>query len=155
MFIVVATIQSKVSQLVADVLPSSVGTLQEIVIVTRFKYPLCALKTTQGKCGWKKGVRTLSGFVVLVDLAAHMCLCFPLVTLEESRVLGMNDAQKTVNLLERMEFLLDSLSAELRIARIDRGEVPAPSTERINAVREAESALTACDFKRRESIKGT
>ena len=67
----------------------------------------------------------------------------------------MNDAQKTLNLLERMEYLLDSVSAELRIARIDRGAVPAPSTERIEAVREAESALTACDFKRRESIEVT
>ena len=65
----------------------------------------------------------------------------------------MNDAQKTLNLLERMEYLLDSVSAELRIARIDRGEVPAPSKERINALREAESALTACDVKRRESIE--
>ena len=65
----------------------------------------------------------------------------------------MNDAQKTLNLLERMEFLLDSVSAELRIARLDRGEVKAPSKERINAVREAESALTACDFKRREAIE--
>jgi hypothetical protein len=67
----------------------------------------------------------------------------------------MNDAQKTVNLLERMEFLLDSMSAELRIARLDRGEVPTPSTERIKAVQEAQSAVMACDFKRRESIKGT
>lgn len=66
----------------------------------------------------------------------------------------MNDAQRTVNLLERMEFLLDSVSAELRIARIDRGEVPAPSAERINAVQEAQSALMACDSKRRESIRG-
>jgi hypothetical protein len=87
--------------------------------------------------------------------SAHKCLWPALVTLEGSRLIGMNDAQKTVNLLERMEFMLDSLSAELRIARIDRGEVPAPSTQRINAVREAESALTACDFKRRESIEGT
>ena len=87
------------------------------------------------------------GFVALADPAAHKRLCPPLVTLEESRVLGMNDAQKTVNLLERMNFCWTVLSAELRIARIDRGEVPPPSTERINAVREAESALTACDFK--------
>ena len=67
----------------------------------------------------------------------------------------MNDAQKTLNLLERMEYLLDNVSAELRIARMDRGEVSVPSKERINAVREAESALTACDFKRRESIEIT
>jgi hypothetical protein len=67
----------------------------------------------------------------------------------------MNDAQKTINLLERMEFLLDSVSAELRIARIDRGEVRAPSTERIEALREAESALTACDLKRRGSLAGS
>jgi hypothetical protein len=66
----------------------------------------------------------------------------------------MNDAQRTINLLERMEFLLDNVSAELRIARIDRGEVPAPSVERINAVQEAQSALMACDSKRRESIEG-
>jgi hypothetical protein len=36
---------------------------------------------------------------------------------------------------------------------MDRGEVPAPSKERIKTLREAESALTACDFKRRESIE--
>lgn len=67
----------------------------------------------------------------------------------------MNDAQKTLNLLERMEFLLDSVSAELRVARLDRGEVAAPSTERIQAVQEAQSAIMACDFKRRESTKAT
>jgi hypothetical protein len=78
----------------------------------------------------------------------------PLLTaLEESRVMRMTDAQKTLNLLERMEYLLDNVSAELRIARMDRGDVAAPSKERTNALREAESALTACDFKRRESIE--
>jgi hypothetical protein len=70
-------------------------------------------------------------------------------------VVGMNDAQKTLNLLERMEYLLDNVSAELRIARMDRGEVSVPSKERINTVREAESALTACIFKRREAIEIT
>jgi hypothetical protein len=78
-----------------------------------------------------------------------------LEALEGNRVVSMNDAQKTVNLLERMEFLLDSVSAELRIARIDRGEVPTPSAERTTAVQEAQSAVMACDTKRRESIKGT
>jgi hypothetical protein len=92
---------------------------------------------------------------VLVALTAHKRLCPELAALEESRLVGMNDAQKTINLLERMEFLLDSVSAELRIARIDRGETPAPSTERIKVVREAESALTACDLKRRESTEAT
>jgi hypothetical protein len=90
---------------------------------------------------------------VVVKLAAHKHLWPALAALEESRVIRMTDAQKTLNLLERMEYLLDNVSAELRIARMDRGEVPAPSKERIKTLREAESALTACDFKRRESIE--
>jgi hypothetical protein len=65
----------------------------------------------------------------------------------------MNDAQKTVNLLERIEFFLENISAELRIARIDRGEVLEPSTERINLVREAEASLSAAESKRRESME--
>lgn len=100
-----------------------------------------------------KRLGTLSQFDVVVTFAAHKRLCPALTALEESRVIRMTDAQKTLNLLERMEYLLDNVSAELRIARMDRGDVPAPSKERINAVREAESALMACDFKRRESIE--
>lgn len=102
-----------------------------------------------------EGLRTLSRFDVVVTLAAHKRHCPCADSLRRSGVVAMNDAQKTLNLLERMEYLLDNVSAELRIARMDRGEVSVPSKERINTVKEAESALTACIFKRREAIEVT
>jgi hypothetical protein len=37
---------------------------------------------------------------------------------QKSKPAGMNDAQKTINLLERIECLLQSVSAELRLSRL-------------------------------------
>jgi hypothetical protein len=67
----------------------------------------------------------------------------------------MNDAQKTVNLLERIEFLLEAIAGELKVARMDRGPAPGHviGMERYNALREVEATLSALDSKRRESME--
>jgi hypothetical protein len=71
-----------------------------------------------------------------------------------SRLAGMNNAQKTVNLLERIEFLLEAIAGELKVARMDRGPVPGHviGMNRYNFVRSG--SLTKCpDSKRRESME--
>jgi hypothetical protein len=64
----------------------------------------------------------------------------------------MNDAQKTVNLLERIEFLLEAIAGELKVARMDRGPAPEQvnGMDRFNALREVEASFSALEGKRRE-----
>jgi hypothetical protein len=57
----------------------------------------------------------------------------------------MNDAQKTVNLLERIEFLLEAVAGELKVARIDRSQTPVGPMDRYNALKEAEASLNALE----------
>jgi hypothetical protein len=63
---------------------------------------------------------------------------------------GMDDAQKFYNMLERIEFLLEAIRLELEVARIDRGEVLAPGTDRVDAMRELQAALRVLDGKRQD-----
>jgi hypothetical protein len=55
----------------------------------------------------------------------------------------MNDADRFYNMLERIELLLEAIRGELEIARIDRGEVVAPGTDRVNAMGELRAALSS------------
>jgi hypothetical protein len=67
----------------------------------------------------------------------------------------MNDAQKTVNLLEPIEFLLEAIAGELKVARMDRGPAPEHGNgmDRYNALQEVEASLNALEVKRRESME--
>jgi hypothetical protein len=64
----------------------------------------------------------------------------------------MNDAQKTINLLERIECLLQAVAAELRLSRLGRAE-NASNKDQYDAVCEANNAINDWGIKRREGAE--
>jgi hypothetical protein len=53
------------------------------------------------------------------------------------------DTERFYNMLERIEMVLESIRLELEIARIDRGEVIAPNTDRMDAMGQLQAAERA------------
>jgi hypothetical protein len=66
----------------------------------------------------------------------------------------MNDAQKTVNLLERIEFQLEAILVELRMARQERGAAlhVSPNSQH-DDMQELGAAPSALDTRRRQSME--
>jgi hypothetical protein len=62
----------------------------------------------------------------------------------------MDDAEKFYNLLEEIEFLLEAIRLELEVARIDRGEVLAPGTDRASVMAELQTTLGVLDDMRQD-----
>jgi hypothetical protein len=68
---------------------------------------------------------------------------------------GMTDEQKTHNLLERIEMLLECIAIELRMARIDRARTPSymPVINPHDDLQELASASEALHSLRRETMR--
>jgi hypothetical protein len=75
--------------------------------------------------------------------------------MRKSKLAGMNDAQKAINLLERIEFQLEAVLVELRMAREDRGSAPPHLSPQVrqDRLQQLASAIDAWDSARLESMK--